>query len=108
MKWFQLFNSDKQALEAIPERTAVRVDVGEHRLCLARYNNTFYAVKDACPHSGAPLGKGFINHVGEVVCPLHHYRYRLLDGVEANEKSAAATTFPVELRNDGIFIGIEG
>jgi len=106
MEWFQLFDSDTEALKTIADKKAVTVEAAGIRLCVARSGSSFYALKDACPHSGAPLSKGIVNNYAEVVCPLHHYRFRLLDGVESNEKSAAAITYPVELRKEGLFIQI--
>ncbi len=106
MTWYQLFESAEEALAQIPPQKAVTVQIGTKRLCLARVGDRFFALQDACPHSGAPLSKGHVNEGGEVVCPLHAYRYRLLDGVEAYERSSAAKNYPVELRDEGIFIGI--
>lgn len=106
MEWYQLFESDTEALATIADGKAVTVEAGGKRICLARNKDRFYAIQNECPHSGAPLSKGAINSIGEIVCPLHHYRYRLLDGVECEEKTSEAETFLVELRKEGVFIKV--
>ena len=55
-----------RSLDALGLRLAVfRIGDRRRRACPGR-----------CPHSGGSLGHGWIED-GEVVCPLHHWRFRL-------------------------------
>ena len=49
------------------------------RIAIYRQGDEFVALSGRCPHSGGSLGHGWIEE-GEVVCPLHHWRFRLSDG----------------------------
>jgi nitrite reductase (NADH) small subunit/3-phenylpropionate/trans-cinnamate dioxygenase ferredoxin subunit len=42
----------------VPPGTGIAVDIGEHHLALFNVDGTFFAIDDACPHSGAPLSEG--------------------------------------------------
>jgi nitrite reductase/ring-hydroxylating ferredoxin subunit len=102
--WVKLFE-DQQALEkALPEGALRKLKAVEDEICLARVNGAVYAIDDFCPHRGESLSKGKINYLQEVVCPLHHYRYRLLDGQECQERTGPVRVYPVEIREDGIYI----
>ena len=51
-----------------------------------------------CPHSGGSLGHGWIEE-GEVVCPLHHWRFKLADGRCTTIRGEGGA--PVPLRGQG-------
>ncbi len=106
MKWYKVFISTEEAMGRIPERSTVLVKIGQHRLCLARFNNILYAMADACPHNGAQLSEGNINHIGEIICPWHNYRFRMQDGKGSESNCGDLWTYPVDSRIDGIYVGI--
>ena len=76
------------------------------KICLAHTQTGFYAVADSCPHLGESLSKGTTNYLNEVVCPWHSYRYHLISGAECKNRTRDAQTFPVEVRADGLYIGL--
>lgn len=64
-----------------------------------------YAIAGDCPHQGAPLGMGQLS--GTVVtCPGHGLRYDVTTGCKQGS-SRGVQTFPLEVRDDGVFIDIE-
>jgi vanillate O-demethylase monooxygenase subunit len=40
-----------------------------------QYNNSFNILSDICPHQGASLSKGWINHKGNLHCPYHGFEF---------------------------------
>jgi len=106
LKWYKVFDTWEEACEKIPQKTAVALQAGEKRICLARTHDKFYAVDDACPHLGAPLSRGKINNENEIVCPWHNYRYHLLYGRECSERSEDVEVHKVEMRKGGFYVGI--
>lgn len=106
MKWYQVFNSKEEALSRVEEKTGLLIKIGPKRINLSRFNNTFYATDDVCPHNGDSLSNGKVNYLGEVVCPWHNYRYALKSGKECQERTHDVNTYPVEERTDGIYLGI--
>ena len=68
--------------------------------------SVFFAFEHLCPHQMHPLSEAQITAFGEVVCPLHAYRFHLQTGSEANQKCRDLKTFEVEIRQEGVFINL--
>ncbi len=106
MKWYKVFDSDEMANQTIKPQHAVLLQIGNRKLCLTRHNNDYYATDDKCPHNGESLSKGKINYLGEIICPWHNYRFNLKHGTECENRTDDLSTYSVEKREDGIFVGI--
>ncbi len=78
---------------------------GKDRL-LAKFGQECKAVSATCPHAGAPLADGCLNARGEIVCPLHHYRFRLQNGYNSSGEGYRLTTYILEQKADGLYIGL--
>ncbi|KXK01146.1 MAG: Naphthalene 1,2-dioxygenase/salicylate 5-hydroxylase systems, ferredoxin component [Nitrospirae bacterium] len=66
-------------VDQVPPGTCRTVEVEGIALALCNVNGTFWAVDNACPHAGGPLGEGRV--VGESVrCPWHGWRFNLRTG----------------------------
>jgi len=74
-------------------------------LCIVGDNNAIYAVAAKCPHAGADLSNGWCDR-GQLVCPFHRYSYDLQTGKGAQGQNDFIETFPVEIREDGVYVGI--
>jgi 3-phenylpropionate/trans-cinnamate dioxygenase ferredoxin subunit len=83
------------------------VEVNGKTLCLGRFQDQLYGFAHLCPHAGAPLGDGYIDGACRVVCPVHSIRFNLKDGRDANGDGYKLKTYPVEIREDGVYMGIE-
>ncbi|MFT3845811.1 MAG: Rieske 2Fe-2S domain-containing protein [Lacibacter sp.] len=79
---------------------------GKH-ICLAQYNSKVSACAAKCPHAGGYLSDGYIDAVGNIVCPLHRYKFSLQTGRNSSGEGYFLTTYPVEEREDGLYLGIE-
>ena len=56
-----------------------RIRVGEFGVCVANVDGEYFAIEDACNHSGASLARGALT--GSVVtCYLHHFDFDVRDG----------------------------
>ena len=63
------------------------------------------ALDNHCPHQGGPLGEGSIEN-GLLRCPWHGYDYDPLTGTPPPGFADAPACFPVEVRDDGIYVGL--
>ena len=81
------------------------VEVNGKKICLALHNNTINACAHKCPHAGGILSEGHIDALGNIVCPLHRYKFSLQNGRNTSGEGYYLKTFPVEIRPDGVFIG---
>jgi nitrite reductase/ring-hydroxylating ferredoxin subunit len=76
-------------------------------ICIAKKGNEVFACTHKCPHAGGHIADGFIDALGNIVCPLHRYKFSLETGRNVSGEGYYLKTFPVEKRADGIYIGIE-
>lgn len=76
-------------------------------ICVAKHDNSVFACAHKCPHAGGHLADGFIDALGHVVCPLHRYKFSLINGRNTSGEGYYLKTYPVEERADGIYVGIE-
>src|SRR5258706_7763407 len=77
------------------------------KICIARYNDNIFAFAYKCPHAGVMLSDGFIDALGNVVCPVHRYKYSLQNGRNISGEGYYMKHWPVEKRGDEVYVGME-
>ena len=105
--WFKLFESVVAANAQVSEGRVTTVLVNNKKICVAHTKEGYFAMQDKCPHNGASLGNGFCTAQGSIVCPVHRYSFDLKTGRATSGGGEAARTYPLEIRNDGVYIGFE-
>ncbi len=93
--------------EDLPIGKSAIISAGEDEIALFNYKGEYYAVANKCPHKGAPLGEGRIEE-GIVICPNHEWRFKLENGANMQNPELFIPTYPVKVRNENIYIGLEG
>ncbi|HTK15212.1 MAG TPA: thiamine pyrophosphate-dependent enzyme [Acidimicrobiia bacterium] len=93
------------ALDELPEGRVKTVVAGRKSLALTHYEGTYGALDNHCPHQGGPLGEGSIEK-GWLRCPWHGYDYSPHTGTPPPGFVDAPACFPVEVRADGIYVGL--
>lgn len=93
------------ARDALAEGRVMTVQAGHRSLALTRVNGRYGALDNRCPHQGGPLGEGSIER-GLLRCPWHGYDYDPLTGTPPPPFSDAPSCFPVEERDDGVWVGL--
>lgn len=83
------------------------VEVKGKKICIGKHCDNFFAFAYKCPHAGGILAEGYIDALGNVVCPLHRYKYDLKNGRNVSGEGYYLKNWPVELKEDGIFVGME-
>jgi NAD(P)H-dependent nitrite reductase small subunit len=86
-------------------RRGKSVEVNGLRLAIFRIDNGVYALSGRCPHANGPLGRGWVEE-GEIVCPLHRWRFRLVDGRCTTVRGHDIHRFPCEIRDGMIWVQI--
>ena len=66
-------------IDAIAPGRAMRVDIGDRALAVGRVGDRFFAVDDACPHSGWSLAYGCLEG-RRLVCSLHNWAFDVFTG----------------------------
>lgn len=100
MKWHKIDVS-------IPETdTVLQVLVNGRKLCLIKNDGDLYVIQNACPHAGGILSGGWCKE-GNIVCPVHRWEYNLKTGRGAEGQGDCITVYPIETREDGVYIGFK-
>ncbi|MEO8887488.1 MAG: Rieske (2Fe-2S) protein [Mucilaginibacter sp.] len=82
-----------------------KVKAGGKSVCLVGYEGRIYALSATCPHAGAELSGGWCRE-GKIICPFHRYSYNLQTGKGDPGQHDYVDTYPVEIREDGVYVGI--
>ncbi len=86
--------------------TKKEVGVDNRRICIIKYNDKIFAVAALCPHAGGALCDGNTDMLGNIVCPVHHYRFQLATGRNTSGEGYHLKTYPVAEREDGVYVGL--
>jgi pyruvate oxidase len=90
----------------LPDGRVKTVVAGHRSLALTRVGDDYGALDNKCPHQGGPLGEGSIEQ-GMLRCPWHGYDYDPLTGTPPPGFSDRPACFPLEVRDDGVYVEIE-
>jgi 3-phenylpropionate/trans-cinnamate dioxygenase ferredoxin subunit len=105
IKWHRIA-SDADSLIFGQNNIAV-VDCDGKQICVGRHNGAIYAFAYKCPHASGIMANGTIDALGNVVCPLHRYKFNIANGRNTSGEGYYLKTYALETRNDGIYAGIE-
>ncbi len=93
-------------LDELPEGRVKTVTAGRESIALTHFEGEYAALLNACPHQGGPLGEGSIED-GWLRCPWHGWDFHPCTGKPPGGYDDGVPIFPVEIRDDGIYVGIE-
>ena len=82
------------------------LEVNGRKICLAKHHDQVFACTQKCPHAGGLLAAGYLDATGNIVCPLHRYKFDLKNGRNISGEGYHLKTYPVEVRENGVFIGL--
>ncbi|WP_336514933.1 Rieske (2Fe-2S) protein [Pollutibacter soli] len=104
--WFRIASSAEE-LPLTDSGGLCEIHVNSKSVCLAKYNDKIFAFPAKCPHAGGYLSNGYIDVQGNIVCPLHRYKFNMTNGRNVSGEGYYLKIYPVEIRADGIYIGFE-
>ena len=81
--------------------------VNGKKICIGKYNQALFAFAYKCPHAGGVLADGYIHALGNIVCPLHRYKYNMQNGRNVSGEGYYLKHWPVEIREDAVYVGME-
>ena len=90
--------------EDIPPGQTRIVKVNEKSFAVFNVEGTFYAIYNACPHEGGPLGEGRVK--GFVVsCPWHDLSFDIRNGQGTDGGGYCVGSYEVRVQDKDLFIG---
>ncbi|MFZ9660292.1 MAG: Rieske (2Fe-2S) protein, partial [Chitinophagaceae bacterium] len=76
-------------------------------ICIGKNNGQLHGFAYKCPHASGIMANGFIDALGNVVCPLHRYKFNMANGRNITGEGYHLRTYPIEQRDDGLYLGME-
>jgi len=101
LTWHRVAGTDD-----LPDGRVKTVTAGTRTIALTHYEGQYAAMDNHCPHQGGPLGEGSIEGCW-LRCPWHGWDFDPLTGKPpGGHEDSGQEMFPVEERDDGIYIGL--
>ncbi len=100
-KWIRIGNKD-----LIPIGNVTTITVEHETICLTRTESGYGALCNSCPHQGGPLGDGYIDERGWLLCSWHGYEYNPIDGSPPEGYDDRACSYDIKEDETGIYIAI--
>jgi len=99
-------------LGQLPEGRVTTVTAGATSMALVHFDGQWSAMDNRCPHQGGPLGEGSIEKGVDgkcwLRCPWHGWDFDPLHGTPpGGHEDTGQKLYPVEVRADGIYVGVE-
>lgn len=90
-----------------PDNNMLELEADGRKFTLAKWKEGYFAFASKCPHASGRMASGYINPIGQVVCPLHRYAFDIKNGRNTSGEGYFLKTYPIEMRQEGIFIGFK-
>ncbi len=82
------------------------IDADGKKITIALFKEQLYAFAYKCPHAGGVMAEGFVDSLGNAVCPLHRYKFSLKTGRNSTGEDYLKT-YQTEINENGVFIIFE-
>jgi 3-phenylpropionate/trans-cinnamate dioxygenase ferredoxin subunit len=104
-QWFKIAENVDEF--SFGENNLAVVEANCKKLTLAKFNNELFACTYLCPHASGVLADGYIDTTGNIACPVHRYKFNLMNGRNTTGEGYYLKTYPVKINEEGIFVGFE-
>lgn len=110
-------------LAEFPHGLAIQVRIADREMVVVRWRDEFFVLRNICPHQSQAFMPAKVhgilcgsNRVGDIelneeqpviVCPWHTWEFTLRDGKSVMDPSKRVRSYPVEIRDDSLFIDVE-
>lgn len=105
IEWYKI--ADSVAALSFNENSLLEISISDKRICLSFHKEKLHAFSASCPHAGGRLSCGYIDAMDNIVCPVHHYRFQLQNGRNSSGEGYFLKIYPLQTRDDGLYIGLE-
>ena len=106
LNWIKIGGVMQSDKPLVPENKVASLRIDGKHLYLTNFKGEYFAGEQRCPHAGGQLTQGWLDDKGDIVCPLHRFCFDLQSGQSTDGEGFSVRTYPVEVREDGIFIGL--
>ena len=90
-----------------PQNNMMEMEVDGKQFTLAKFQDAYFAFASKCPHASGRMAAGYINPLGQVVCPFHRYCFDMKNGRNTSGEGYFLKTYPIEIKEGALFIGFK-
>lgn len=83
------------------------IQVEGKTITIARKEEALFAFAYKCPHAGGIMANGYMDAAGNVVCPLHRYRFNMANGRNSSGEGYYLKTYGIRVIDGAIYIGFK-
>jgi nitrite reductase/ring-hydroxylating ferredoxin subunit len=85
------------------DNNLAEVEVDGRTICIAKFKDQLFGCANKCPHASGIMANGFIDAVGNIVCPLHRYKFNLNNGRNTSGEGYYLKTYVIIVNENGVF-----
>jgi len=105
MIWHKIAETEDELF--INNESLIEIEVAGKMICIGKHQEALKACVAKCPHAGGKMADGYIDALGNIVCPLHRYRFSLNNGRNISGEGYFLKIYSIETRDNGVFVAIE-
>ncbi len=103
-RWYKIAESLAEIKNVLGNPCVVKA--GGKEICISMHHGEARGCAAKCPHAGGLMHQGWVDPSGNIVCPLHRYRFDAKTGRNTSGEGYFIKTYPVKEEEDGVFVGI--
>jgi 3-phenylpropionate/trans-cinnamate dioxygenase ferredoxin subunit len=88
------------------ENNIAVAEVNGKTICIGRHGDRLFGFAYKCPHAGGIMADGYIDAAGNIVCPVHRYKFSMSSGRNISGEGYFLKTWPVRITDKAVFIGM--
>ncbi len=100
--WFKI--AEKKAEINFPVNGLAEFEKNGKIICIAKHQDRLFACTRKCPHAGGLLAEGYMDALGNIVCPKHRYKFNVNNGMNVSGEGYFLKTFSIVEREVGVYI----
>jgi nitrite reductase/ring-hydroxylating ferredoxin subunit len=104
-QWFKIAENISEL--SFPENNLLVVEASNKKITLAKFRDQLFACAYLCPHASGVLADGYVDATGNIVCPVHRYKFNLANGRNTTGEGYHLKTHRVKINEEGVFVGLE-
>ncbi len=105
LKWYKIADSVEEL--NLADNGLAETEIAGKKICIALSADKLFACAAKCPHAGGSMAHGYIDAAQNIVCPLHRYKFSLLNGRNTSGEGYFLKNYAIEVRENAVFVGIE-
>ncbi len=103
--WHKVSDSEQQLF--FQSNNIAVAEVNGKKICIGKTAEGLFAFAYKCPHASGILADGYIDPLGNVVCPIHRYKFSMKNGRNVSGEGYYLKHWKIEKRGEEVWVEME-